>query len=157
MAGNSCPMTATTDNNNETTKNISYLNLAEISAPIPKVESYDYGNSACFDSSSSTLPMQVYVQNCDSNDQLSPISKPIQVSDFSITSSQDVSGLSTSSALGLENSYSMWSGINGGFKEEEAGVFPHDDNFLNGFEFQEDTRDLAPVFLGNSPLGYFAG
>ncbi|XP_059432867.1 transcription factor MYB87-like [Corylus avellana] len=160
MAGNSsCPMSATIDNNSETTKNIGYLNLAEISASInPKLEPYDCGNSASFDTNSSTLmPMQVYMQNCT---LLSPVSKPIQVSDYSITSSsQDVSGVSTSSALAnLDNSCSLWSGINGGFKEE-GGVFPLDDednNFLNGFEFQEDSRDFAPL-LGNSPLGYFAG
>ena len=153
MAGNtSCPMSATTDNNSETTKNINYLNLAEISTSInPKVEAYDCANSASFDTSS----MQVYVQNCT----LSPVSKPMQVSDYSITSSsQDVSGVSTSSALALDNSCSLWSGINGGFKEEGGGVFPHDEdnNFLNAFEFQEDSRDFAPL-LGNSPLGYFAG
>ncbi|XP_041006258.1 transcription factor MYB87-like [Juglans microcarpa x Juglans regia] len=162
----SCPKSE--NMSNETTNEISHLNLQQFWASIPAAETYDSGNSACFDTNSNALPYtsESNIQNYDSNglvpDPSLIISRSMQVSGFhtsgsgsdnySKTSSQDLSGLSTSSTLALENSYGLWSGINGSVKEDgimhmDFGCESHDDEFLNGFGFQDDTRELAP-YLG---------
>ncbi|KAG6658337.1 transcription factor MYB36-like isoform X2 [Carya illinoinensis] len=141
----------------------------------PADETYDYGKSACFDTNSHILPYPAddNMQNCDfhglvsdqSHDEL--ISRHMQVSDFhpshenystsTTTSSRDhLSGtLSTSSTLALET----WSGINGGGMLKQDGVsldfefesHNDDDEFLNGFGFQENTSEQIAPYLGNSP------
>ncbi|KAG6662114.1 transcription factor MYB87-like [Carya illinoinensis] len=171
LPGNgSCPKSE--DMSNETTNDISHLNLQQFWASIPTAKTCDSGNSACFDTNSNALPYtsESNVQNYDSKglvpDPSQIISRSLQVSGFhtsgsgsenySKTSSQGLSGLSTSSTLALENSYGLWSGINGSVKEDgimhmDFGCESHDDEFLNGcLGFQEDTRELAPYF-GNSP------
>ncbi|XP_042976727.1 transcription factor RAX2-like isoform X1 [Carya illinoinensis] len=176
LAGNTNCDPRITDNNNQNANNISHLNLAQFWASInPADETYDYGKSACFDTNSHILPYPAddNMQNCDfhglvsdqSHDEL--ISRHMQVSDFhpshenystsTTTSSRDhLSGtLSTSSTLALET----WSGINGGGMLKQDGVsldfefesHNDDDEFLNGFGFQENTSEQIAPYLGNSP------
>lgn len=166
LAGNSISddPKISTDNTIENPNSAGHLNLAQYWASInPTVETYDYGDSACFDTNSHILPYPAddNMQNCnfhglvlDQSQEL--ISRHMQVSDFltsnenystrTTTSSRDhLSGLSTSSPLA---NLETWSGVNGGgvLKQDgsvglDFGLESHydDDEFLNGFEFQENT------------------
>ncbi|GMY36212.1 transcription factor MYB36-like [Fagus crenata] len=162
-AGNStCPKSSATTNN-------SPHEFAQISASIPKVETFDYGSSPCFYTNSITsMPTPLVeanynMQNCHSDClNLDPtqfrVSRPMQViSDFRTsgsesystitTSSQDISGLSISSTLALENNYSLLSSNGGGHEEGIPMDFQfesHDDDFLDGFVFQEDILVNSP-------------
>ncbi|KAK7814600.1 transcription factor rax3 [Quercus suber] len=175
-AGNACPKSATTNRSPHETSNIfSHLNLAQISASIPKAETYDYGSSSCFYTNSNTLMRTPLVEannmeNCDPDCIiLDPsqfhVSRPMQVPDFRTsgsesystitTSSQDVAGLSPSSTLALENNYSLLS-CNGGVNDDgllmDFQFECHDDDLLDGFAFQEDTLEKLPhSCLVNSP------
>ncbi|XP_010244374.1 PREDICTED: transcription factor MYB36-like [Nelumbo nucifera] len=72
---------------------------------------------------------------------------------YSVTSSQDVSGLSASPSVGMENGYGTWSGNGGG--DDQYGLFmdfgssPY--HLLNGFGFQEKYNvDEATPYLANT-------
>ncbi|KAB1209267.1 Transcription factor RAX2 [Morella rubra] len=166
LAGNNCPKSV---NRNETANNISHPSLEQFWASIPTVETYEHGNSTCFDSNSSRLPYPLDVigrPNDDSNGPVLnpsqfPMSRAAQVSDFrsspsesySTTSCQNVSGLPISSTSALQKNCGLWSG-NGVVKGEgltilDFGFESHDD-LLDGFGFQEDKREVA-TYLGNSP------
>nr|DAD48903.1 TPA_asm: hypothetical protein HUJ06_018840 [Nelumbo nucifera] len=73
---------------------------------------------------------------------------------YSVSSSQEFSGLSVSSSLGMDNSYGSWSG-NGGDGDENGFLMdlgfgvPYD--LLNLFGFQEENSDVLTPNLAKSP------
>ncbi|XP_068344187.1 transcription factor MYB36-like [Pyrus communis] len=123
-------------------------NLSQFSDSIPKTETlHDQGTPSCFDG---TLPYLKDVSSGQSFDpctQISP-SNPMEVNGFEtregksfsiISPSQEVSSLPTSSGLGLENNYSIWSGNEG--VDNVSGVLmplgfePPNDDLLDGFGY----------------------
>lgn len=146
----------TNDNNNETTNNTTdhhHPNLSpRFPGLVPKIESLDQGNSACFDANPATLPYLTdssYDQNFEPQEpKLDPsaqfcCSNPVEVSDFSTngnTSNSSMSSLSTPSPLGFENNFASWGGnFNGGLNEVgvlmEFGFDSYNDALLSGFGF----------------------
>ncbi|KAM1201710.1 hypothetical protein ACFX2J_017765 [Malus domestica] len=137
-----------TNNMNLATRDTVDTNLSQFSDSIPKTETlHDQGAPSCFDG---TLPYLMDVSSGQSFDpctQISP-SNPMEVNGFEtregksfsiISPSQEVSSLPTSSGLGLENNYSIWSGNEG--VDNVSGVLmdygfetPNDD-LLDGFGY----------------------
>ncbi|GMN50675.1 hypothetical protein TIFTF001_019826 [Ficus carica] len=145
----------TTTNNNATTNNNNAIDhhlssSARFSGLVPKTESFDQGNSACFDPNPSALPHLTdasYDRNFDPQEpKLEPnsqfcYSNPVEVSDFSANgnASSSMSSLSTSSPLGFESNFASFGGVNGGLDEDgilmELGFDSYNDVHLSGFGF----------------------
>ncbi|RXH74679.1 hypothetical protein DVH24_029400 [Malus domestica] len=137
-----------TNNMNLATRDTVDTNLSQFSDSIPKTETLqDQGAPSCFDG---TLPYLMDVSSGQSFDpctQISP-SNPMEVNGFEtregksfsiISPSQEVSSLPTSSGLGLENNYSIWSGnecvdnVSGVLMD--YGFEPPNDDLLDGFGY----------------------
>ncbi|GAV62172.1 Myb_DNA-binding domain-containing protein [Cephalotus follicularis] len=148
------------NNNKEEEMSISinstdHLNVAQFSTLDPKVELIEYGNPDYYHPNSSTLILpyvmdtsydQNYVpQEITLDPSQCPIPKPMEVLDYStsannnysISSSQEASSLSTSSSLALENNHFSWAG-NGSVQGDEILLdfgFETPYELLNGFGF----------------------
>ncbi|CAN6680907.1 unnamed protein product [Malus baccata var. baccata] len=137
-----------TNNMNLATRDTVDTNLSQFSDSIPKTETlHDQGAPSCFDG---TLPYLKDVSSGQSFDpctQISP-SNLMEVNGFEtregksfsiISPSHEVSSLPTSSGLGLENNYSIWSGNEG--VDNVSGVLmdygfdPPNDDLLDGFGY----------------------
>ncbi|CAB4318692.1 unnamed protein product [Prunus armeniaca] len=138
------------------------MNLAsrEFPASVPKFEfgtPQDHGtSSSCFDG---TLPYLMDVslgQSFDQQKQISqfPHSNFLEVNDFgtcgsksftNISSSQEASSLPTSSILGLENNYTLWSGDESGALTA-YGFEPPADALLAGYELEMARQSLSIKF-----------